>query len=121
MPSIRLYRATMARLLGLACTLMLATTPTWATDGRTAVGMCIDSTASGARCGWSVNNKGEIDICNKTGCVYCPSATAECVVAKKRPPPKLSLPKGVTVNTSLGAYEIGKSPGIDTLIKPRRK
>ena len=31
-----------------------------ATDGRTAVGMCIDSTASGARCAWSVNDKGEI-------------------------------------------------------------
>ena len=49
--------------------------PAQVTDGRTAIGICIDSTASGARCEWSVNDKGEIDICNKNGCVYCSSAT----------------------------------------------
>jgi hypothetical protein len=46
-----------------------------AIDGRTAVGVCIDSTASGARCVWNVNEKGEVDICNKSGCITCPSAT----------------------------------------------
>jgi hypothetical protein len=60
-------------------------TAAWATTGRDAVGMCIDSTASGARCGWAVSKDGSIDICNKNGCVTCPSATAECTPAKKRP------------------------------------
>ncbi|MBW4419833.1 MAG: hypothetical protein KME13_11460 [Myxacorys californica WJT36-NPBG1] len=59
--------------------------PAWAIDGRTAVGMCIDSTASGARCGWSVSKDGSIDICNKNGCVTCPSATGECKVARQTP------------------------------------
>jgi hypothetical protein len=36
-----------------------AATSALAIDGRTAVGVCIDSTASGARCEWSVNDKGE--------------------------------------------------------------
>ena len=55
----------------LAAVLMFPQT-TFATKGREAVGMCIDSTASGARCAWSVNDKGEIDICNKNGCVHLP-------------------------------------------------
>lgn len=59
--------------------------PAWAIDGRTAVGMCIDSTASGARCAWSVSKDGSIDICNKNGCVTCPSATGECEVARQAP------------------------------------
>ena len=91
-----------------------------ATDGRTAVGMCIDSTASGARCEWSVNDKGEIDICNKNGCVTCPSATDECTVARTRPRPSDSLP-GAIVSTALGWYEIGKHPGIDELIPASKK
>lgn len=69
-------------------TLVVATTlstAAWATTGREAVGMCIDSTASGARCGWAVSKDGSIDVCNKNGCVTCPSATAECTVANKRP------------------------------------
>ena len=78
-----------------------------ATDGRTAVGMCIDSTASGARCAWSVNDKGEIDICNKNGCVTCPSATSQCTVASRtRPRPGLSLPPGAVVMTSVGMFNV---------------
>jgi hypothetical protein len=64
---------------------MSLSSPAWAVDGRTAVGMCIDSTASGARCGWSVSKDGSIDICNKNGCVTCPSATSQCTVARKIP------------------------------------
>jgi hypothetical protein len=56
-----------------------------AINGRDAVGVCIDSTASGANCAWGVNGKGEIDICNKSGCVYCASASADCVVANVAP------------------------------------
>ncbi|HEY9642821.1 MAG TPA: hypothetical protein V6C57_20200 [Coleofasciculaceae cyanobacterium] len=59
--------------------------PAWAIDGRTAVGQCIDSTATGARCGWSVSKDGSIDICNKNGCVTCPSATGECTMARETP------------------------------------
>ena len=78
-----------------------------ATDGRTAVGMCIDSTATGARCAWSVNDKGEIDICNKNGCVTCPSATSQCTVAARaRPRPGLSLPSGSVVMTSVGMFSV---------------
>jgi hypothetical protein len=81
-----------------------------ATDGRTAVGMCIDSTASGARCAWSVNDKGEIDICNKNGCVTCPSATSQCTVASRgRPRPGLTLPVGAVVMTSVGMFSV--TPG----------
>jgi hypothetical protein len=62
-----------------ACVL---STQALATDGRTAVGMCIDSTATGARCGFNVDKTtGEIDICNKNGCVYCKSATEQCTPA----------------------------------------
>lgn len=87
-----------------------------AIDGRTAVGMCIDSKI---RCAWSVNDKGEIDICNKNGCVYCPSATEECTVAKKRPRPSTNLPDGVVVSTLLGDFKVKRSNRIDELIKPK--
>jgi hypothetical protein len=80
--------------------------PALAIDGRTAVGVCIDSTASGANCAWSVNVKGEIDICNRHGCVYCPSATSECEVARKRPRPTRALPPGAKVDTALGSFEV---------------
>ena len=91
--------------IGSAIALALAT-PAFAIDGTTAVGMCIDSTAGGARCLWNVNEKGEIDICNQTGCVYCPSATGQCSVARKRPRPTASLPAGTTVVTSLGSFKV---------------
>lgn len=93
--------------------------PAWAIDGRTAVGMCIDSTASGARCAWAVNDKGEIDICNKNGCVTCPSATGQCSVARKRPRPSTLLPKGAEVSTQLGNFKVTGSNRIDELIKPK--
>jgi len=86
-----------------------AATPAFAIDGRTAVGVCIDSTASGARCEWSVNDKGEIDICNKSGCVYCASGTAECTAAAKgRPRPTRSLPVGAVVRTPVLNVQISK-------------
>jgi hypothetical protein len=84
-------------------------TPAMAIDGRTAVGQCIDSTATGARCAWSVNGKGEIDICNKSGCVYCPSATGQCAVAaRSRPHPTMPFPVGTKVVTAVGTFEIGR-------------
>jgi hypothetical protein len=87
--------------------ILISSTPVLATDGRTAVGMCIDSTAAGARCAWSVNDKGEIDICNKNGCVYCPSATGQCSVASKgRPRPSKGLPEGTKVTTAVGSFEV---------------
>jgi hypothetical protein len=75
---------------------VLFSTPAYAINGRQAVGMCIDSTASGARCAWSVNDKGEIDICNKDGCVHCASAEAECTMALTTPQPP---PRDRLVNT----------------------
>jgi hypothetical protein len=81
-------------------------TPALAVDGRTRVGQCIDATANGQRCGWSVNDKGEIDVCDKSGCQYCASATSECTSARiiHRPPP--GLPTGTTVVTSLGSFTV---------------
>ena len=106
------------RLYALAFACLFFANPAWATDGRTAVGMCIDSTAGGALCEWAVNDKGEIDICNKNGCVTCPSATGECTVAMKRPPPSTPLPEGVVVSTQLGFFMVKGSNRIDELIKP---
>lgn len=107
------------RIYALAFACLFFVNPAWATDGRTAVGMCIDSTASGARCAWSVNDKGEIDICNKNGCVYCPSATEQCTVASKRPRPSRSLPEGVEVSTELGKFKATGTNRVDQLIKPK--
>ena len=87
------------------------TSSAFAVDGRTAVGMCIDSTASGARCAWSVNDKGEIDICNKNGCVTCPGAEQECTVAARgRPRPRLTLPVGATIMTPWGFHRVTPRP-----------
>jgi hypothetical protein len=99
-PSVMTFAAIVAAIV------VTLSTPALAIDGRTAVGICIDSTASGARCGWSVNDKGEIDICNSSGCVFCPSATGECTVARGRPRPARSLPVGANVNTPLGSFEV---------------
>jgi len=78
-----------------------------ATDGRTAVGMCIDSTASGARCVWGVDKEtGAIDICNKNGCVTCPGATKQCSVANHRPRPTRGLPVGTKVVTAVGTFTV---------------
>jgi hypothetical protein len=90
-----------------AITLVLSS-KAFATDGRTAVGLCIDSTASGARCSWSVNDKGEINICNQNGCVYCPSATGQCVTARIRHRPIRTLPVGTKVNTPIGSFTVRK-------------
>jgi hypothetical protein len=60
--------------LSVATLYFAGVSPASATTGREAVGMCIDSTAKGARCGWAVSKDGSIDICNKNGCVTCPSA-----------------------------------------------
>jgi hypothetical protein len=85
-------------------------------DGRTAVGVCVDSNASGARCAWSVNDKGEIDICNKSGCVYCPSATGECTAAKGRPKPARTLPVGATVKTPVVSVQITGKPHTGSIL-----
>lgn len=65
--------------LGLVLAVLGATlsTPAFAVDGRTAVGTCIDNSET-LRCGWAVSKDGSIDVCNKNGCVTCPSATDEC-------------------------------------------
>ena len=111
MSRVCLKRATWAIGIGFAtitaATVVAMPTPAVATDGRTAVGICIDSTASGARCAWSVNGKGEIDICNQSGCVYCPSATSQCTVpARTRPHPTRPFPVGTKVLTAVGTFEI---------------
>ncbi len=86
---------------------LAAPTPAFAINGRTAVGMCIDSTADGSRCAWAVSKTGGIDICNKSGCVHCDSADSECVVAAKRQPhPITSLPAGSTVVTEVGTFKV---------------
>jgi len=90
----------------------------FAINGREAVGMCIDSTAGGARCAWNVNSKGEIDICNKSGCVYCPSAEGTCTVAAKiHKPPTHTLPSGATVETKLGTFKVKPRPITGPLLK----
>jgi hypothetical protein len=89
---------TMFRAAAIAFTVTAAmlSTPASAIKGRDAVNQCIDSTATGARCGWAVSKDGSIDICNKNGCVTCPSATSECTMAFKTP--KQPLPgRGGTV------------------------
>lgn len=98
--------AAVAAYAGMLIALALLSSPASAIDGRTAVGICIDSTASGAHCAWSVNDKGEIDICNKNDCVYCPSATEQCTVAKNRPRPSRALPVGATVKTPMGLIDV---------------
>jgi len=90
----------------------------WAIDGRNAVGMCIDA---GPKCAWSVNDKGEVDICTASGCVYCPSATSECELARTARPKPTKPAGGVIVSTRIGWYEVGKNPGIDKLIPPTKK
>jgi len=103
-----------------ALPLIFIAEPANAIDGRTAVGMCIDSTASGARCSWSVNGQGEIDICNKNGCVHCPSATSECTMARTGPRPTGAFPAGTEIKTAVGNFKISaksSSKGIDGLIK----
>jgi hypothetical protein len=92
-----------------AIALISSATPAWAIDGRGAVGLCIDSTAGGAQCIWSVNPKGEIDICTKSGCVYCPSATGDCKVTdatRPRPQPTSAMPIGSTVKTPIGTFKV---------------
>jgi hypothetical protein len=95
-----------AAALAFAATLAVtaATLPTsaWAVNGRTAVGNCIDSTASGARCGWAVSKDGSIDVCNKSGCVTCASAEAECTPAARKTPKHLTYGAGNAVKVVPG-------------------
>lgn len=107
------FRMTVHLVVTILAAMLIASpaTPALAIDGRTAVGVCIDSTASGARCEWSVNDKGEIDICNKSGCVYCPSATGDCTAAARgRPHPTRTLPVGAIVRTPILNVEVTKKP-----------
>jgi hypothetical protein len=95
-----------------------AATPASAIDGRTAVGVCIDSTAGGARCAWSVNDKGEIDICNQSGCVYCKSGTDECTTtARGRAKPTRTLPVGATVKTPVLSIQITGKPFTGSILR----
>ena len=89
-----------------------------AVDGRNAVGVCIDA---GPKCAWSVNDKGEVDLCTANGCWYCPSATSECVPARTTRPKPSNPVRGTIVSTKIGWYEVGKNPGIDKLLPPARK
>ncbi len=58
-------------------------TPGFATDGRTAVGKCIDTSG----CTWTVFDDGSITIVTGGGSVIeCPSATAECKVLTIKAP-----------------------------------
>ncbi len=116
---------TFRNILALAAALLLMTValPASAINGRDAVGMCIDSTANGSRCAWSVNGDGEIDICNANGCVHCESATAECTMARTAPP-KRPFPVGTQIHTPLGVFKVSNrtnARGIDTLIKPVKR
>ena len=82
-------------------------TPASATDGRTAVGMCIDNTARGLRCAWAPTKDGGVVICNPLACISCPSATGECTVIKglvKRP--TRALPVGTIVITKMGKFTV---------------
>jgi hypothetical protein len=83
--------------------------PASAMDGRTAVEICINATASGENCVWAVNDKGEVDICSKSGCVYCPSATGECKEAAARDRPTRTLPLGARVSTPVGTIKVTPS------------
>jgi hypothetical protein len=121
---------TMSRLAVMTLTIVAVvgvtlSTPASATNGRTAVRMCIDSTASGARCGWAVSDDGSIDICNKNGCITCPSADGECTVAKvSHRPQGRGLPVGTEVKTKIGTFTVGapsKKEGIDSLIRQLTK
>jgi hypothetical protein len=81
--------------------------PAAAADGKTAVGRCIDSFASGMPCAWSVSHDGSIDICASSECVTCASATGTCTTARKgRPRPTTALPVGTKVITVVGSFRI---------------
>jgi hypothetical protein len=84
-------------------------TPSLAIDGRAAVNACIDSTAGGARCAWSVNDEGEIDICNKNGCITCPSATEECTMALTTP----TAGQGSITGTFFDKGTLDEAPSVD--------
>jgi hypothetical protein len=56
------------------------TAPALATDGRTAVGLCIDR---GPACKWQVDAAGGIDIMVDGHWISCPGATAQCVLVYK--------------------------------------
>lgn len=119
-PALRLTSFTTGMIFAaiVATIALTSPTPTFATNGRDAVGQCIDSTAGGARCEWSVNDKGEIDICNKSGCVYCASAESECVTADKtRPRPTRPLPVGTEIKTAVGTFTVSKRVYTGSLLK----
>ena len=100
-------RVTILFTMIVAAVTLASPTEAFAVTGREAVGICIDSTAGGARCAWNVNDKGEIDVCNQSGCVTCPSADGECkVAAKGRPRPTRPIPVGTTITTAFGAFKV---------------
>ena len=94
-------------LIALTAVATILVSPASAITGREAVGKCIDSTATGARCGWAVSKDGSIDVCNKSGCVTCPSAEGQCTAAKRgKPRPKFGLPSGTEISTAIGSFKV---------------
>jgi hypothetical protein len=94
--------------------------PVMAIDGKAAVGICIDISASGRRCEWSLGDKGEIDICYRNGCVFCPAATGQCTAAgKTRPRPARRLPIGTKVITPVGTFEVAEPPRSWRILAPQ--
>jgi hypothetical protein len=110
-----------ARVILAAIIMLIAVTapaPVFAINGRDAVNTCIDITASGARCGWAVDKQtGGIDVCNKSGCVHCDSASAECTLARKTHPPQRSLPVGTTITTEMGSFKVSAKVHNGPLLK----
>lgn len=80
-----------------AATSILTVSSAHATNGRQAVGMCIDLTG----CKWRVNKSGSIDIFPPDGSIIsCPSATDECH--------KFGRQKGARTDLFRGSTEASK-------------
>ncbi len=67
----------------------LAATPAFATNGRQAVGMCIDQPG----CTYAVSKDGtNIDIITADGTyIHCPDAKSECVIPRRVVKPSLDV------------------------------
>lgn len=120
---VRFLSTGMAFAMIIAMIAVASPTPAFATTGRDAVGMCIDSTAEGSRCEWNVNDKGEIDICNQNACIYCASATAECdPPSEKKSRPTGTLPIGTIITIEgLGTFKVSSRIPTGWIVKAPTK
>ncbi len=76
-----------------ATTSILTVSSAHATNGRAAVGMCIDLPG----CKWRFNKTGSIDIFPPTGeIIHCPSANDECHVFGRQKGARANLVRGST-------------------------